>query len=378
MLDPNNRRTWGTVNPAGGRAEEEDDEESGAVAAGGASARSEPQWAKLQRPRTRAAVEVPLSGRDTVEIQSRGASAARARATFAKTRGIGLGPRERDHMLIEVLADVVDEVGGVRKALHEWDSDGDGAVTGADLLRAMQSAGAPMSEEDCARIAAATDSTQGESAVSEGFLAMGTIVRLLRFDLALPSVAPVGGGTSKSSRARPAHGSLDPAQSQPQSVAAGRSHAAAPGAGATPESRVAGDRAMLKMIQAAIDDNGGQRRLFRKWDTNGSRGLSAAQLHAGVNQMYDTTISLESCARITNAFGTGTLSMGELVRVLGGDIPLPAMGVARPAPGSGTGPGAKRSLYPRSAHEEESDATLAAGATSVEFAAGVFLFTVTF
>jgi hypothetical protein len=265
-------------------------------------------------------------------------------------------------------------VGGVRKALHEWDSNGDGAVTGADLLRGMQSAGVPMSAEDCARIAAATDPSEGGSALSEGFLSMGTIVRLLRFDLALPTHAPVGGGTATSSGARRALVSLEPAQSRPA-----RSVAAAPGAAttATPESRAVADRAMLKTIQAAIDDNGGQRRLFRKWDTNGSRGLSAAQLHAGVNQMYETAVSLDSCARITNAFGTGTLSMGELVRVLGGDIPLPATGAPRPSPGSaagavagpGAGPGAKRSLYPRTAQEEEIDATPAAGATSVEFAA---------
>jgi hypothetical protein len=58
MLDPNNRRTWGSASRGGEEAEAED---SGAVAAGGASARSEPQWAKLQRPH--AVVEVPQSGR---------------------------------------------------------------------------------------------------------------------------------------------------------------------------------------------------------------------------------------------------------------------------------------------------------------------------
>mgnify|MGYP006086242731 CR=1 FL=1 len=360
-LDPNNRAYGG--HPGGEIGGEEEDD---AVAAGGNSARSLPQWAKLEQPRANAVI--PSSAADTVEILSRGASAARARATFTKARGVGLNARERDHMLVEVMADVIDQIGGVRKALHEWDSDGDGAVTGSDLLRGMLSAAVPMTEEDCLRLAGATNPSEPH-AISDGKLSMGGIVKLLRFDLKLPLTAPVLNATTRSVSIEPAASMRSSGRSSGgRGRSGGRFDATPPpppwrtdADSATPgpppmsaAGRAAADRVMMKRIMDEIDDNGGTRGLFRKWDTNGGRGLNGEKLYAGLQGLNMRAISLEDCGRISNAFGTGSLSMGELIRVLGGSVPLPDVAVVE-----GAGAGARRSLG-----MDTIDATPAAGARS--------------
>jgi hypothetical protein len=93
--------------------------------------------------------------------------------------------------------------------------------------------------------------------------------------------------------------------------------------------RWAKDGAMVACLSRSLDMLGGPRVFFAAADVNGDRVLSARELHDSLTHASTDTrdaCTLRDCARIAAAAGPRGLTLGNLLRVLGGALHLPDEG----------------------------------------------------
>ena len=93
--------------------------------------------------------------------------------------------------------------------------------------------------------------------------------------------------------------------------------------------RWAKDGAMIARLSRSLDLLGGPRVFFAAADVNGDRVLSARELHDSLSHASTDTrdaCTLRDCARIAAAAGPRGLTLGNLLRVLGGTLHLPDEG----------------------------------------------------
>ena len=94
--------------------------------------------------------------------------------------------------------------------------------------------------------------------------------------------------------------------------------------------QAAKDAAMITKLAASLDMHGGVKECFQRADKNGDRVLSARELFTFLEQNTKrgrrVLCTLRDCARIAAAAGEKGLTLGNLLRVVGGALKLPAEG----------------------------------------------------
>ena len=271
------------------------------------------------------------------------------------------GSGASDALVLDAVMAAIDLEGGVREFYKNWETSNGRSIGARDMLTGLQQAEISVTLTDCQRIVYAFGKqTIGWGQllrVLNGEVALANEEEIVALDAALDATArlpppgslaseldaryhrddsyaqddacvgiydrqprtaadarPVGGrdhvvmdsASGENAAAREAFNSLSAAGSY-----RGREEGAALGRVNSP----ARDRTMLRAIMDGIDDEGGARPFYKRWDTDGDkllthRDLYEALQHAGVR------ISPNDCKRITASVGSDGISMGQVRRRL--------------------------------------------------------------